>query len=230
MKKERVERVVSDEDIGTAITVVIRHANAHSLPDMAADAPFFRDVFECAIAFVEIKLIGKALVGPGVAIFREVFVPAFGFVLKIPANVVDYEQIQKAVVIHIHPGGGYGPVGPIFRIGPVKACFCRDIRKGTVPIVVIKRIVVDSGDEQVGIPVIIEVADRNPHVVSGSGEPGLACNVSKRTVTIVTKKAIVKFNVVLFQGGEVGAVSEEDIRAAVFVEIKDCDTSCHGGW
>src|SRR5277367_3944261 len=86
----------------------------------------------------------------------------------------------------------------------------------------------DSGDEQVGIPVVIEVADRHAHVVTCAGQPRLRRYIREHTVTIVTKQAIGELGVVLFQGCEVRAIREEDIRAAVLIVVKDGDASGHG--
>ena len=65
VKEEVVEGIVGDEDVGPTIQVVVRDADAHSLPHMRPNAPCLGNVFENAVAFVQEELVRQALVsGP----------------------------------------------------------------------------------------------------------------------------------------------------------------------
>jgi hypothetical protein len=66
-----------------------------------------------------------------------------------------------------------------------------------VAVVSIKGIVMDSGDKQIGISVIVEVANSYTHVVTCAGQPRLDGNVRKHTVSIVTKQAVGVLGIVL---------------------------------
>ena len=196
MKQEGVERIVGDKNIGTSVTIVVRHAYAHPLPDVAADAPLLGNILEGPVTFVQVKLIGQALIRPWVAIFRQTLVPAARLLFIVPANVIDDEQVQQTVAIYVNPSRSHGPVRTIFRIGTIQAGFCRYIGECPVPIVTVEGIAMDSGDKQIGIPVVVEVANRHTHVVTRSGQSRLSRYIRKHTVSIVTKQAVGELNVI----------------------------------
>ena len=53
VKQEIVVPVVGDEKVGPPVEIVVRHAHAHGLPDVRANAPLRRHILEGSIAPVQ---------------------------------------------------------------------------------------------------------------------------------------------------------------------------------
>ena len=63
-----VVAVVGDEQVRPAIQVVVGHADAHALADVASDSPLLGDVPERAVAIIQEKRIGLSFVIPWVTV------------------------------------------------------------------------------------------------------------------------------------------------------------------
>jgi tetratricopeptide (TPR) repeat protein len=62
MEEGVVRGIVRDEDVGSAIEIVICHATTHAFSHMVAQSPFFGNIPEGAVAIVQKELIGLSLV------------------------------------------------------------------------------------------------------------------------------------------------------------------------
>src|ERR1019366_5604573 len=139
-----------------------------------------------------------------------------------PLQVIQYEEVQQAVVVHVHPGGRNGPQRAEFRIATlVQSRFHRDIGESAVAVVVVQRVPVNTRDKQVGVAVVVVIAGGHADVKAGTGQPGGIGNIGKNTFAVVTEQTVSIFWRVLLQGGDVGAISEEDVGPAVAVVVKD---------
>ena len=49
----------------------------------------------------------------------------------------------------------------------------------------------DAGNENVGVPVVVIIADRDSDVEAGSLEPGLLCDIREGAVAIIAKQPVV---------------------------------------
>src|SRR5580658_5935983 len=118
----------------------------------------FADVFEGAIAAIAIEDAS----GGGESAWRAVglpFVAADFAVLRVPEHVTRDEKIEMAVVIVIEEAGRAAPASGRY------ARFGRYIRESPVAIIVIERIFSVVGDVEVGIAVIVVIADGHSHAV-----------------------------------------------------------------
>lgn len=90
--------------------------------------------------------------------------------------------------------------GPYFRIGMVdgrvEAGLHRDVSEGSVTVVVIQGAVVQTGDEEVGMPVVVVIADSDTHVVTRACETGGIGDVGEHSVAIITEKTVSIFGIV----------------------------------
>ena len=86
----------------------------------------------------------------------------------------------------------------------------------------------DSGEENVRMAIVVVVANGYSDVKSRSLESCLFGDIGESAITVVAKETVVILRRGFLQGGDVGAVGEEDIGAAVAVVVEDCDTSGHG--
>ncbi len=91
------------------------------LPTWAAEAPFFRNVLKCAVAFVQKKLVGLAFVELRTAVVGDAPDRAQRLVRVCPLHVIDDEEIEQAVVVHVDPDGRDRPVQTEFRVGTIQA-------------------------------------------------------------------------------------------------------------
>src|SRR6185437_14512700 len=86
----------------------------------------------------------------------------------------------------------------------------------------------NTGDEEVWIPVVVIVADGNASIESRSPQVRLIRYVSECAIAIVAKKAVAIFWVILFQSGQVRAIGEENVEAAIAVVVEDRNPTRHG--
>src|ERR1035438_3838404 len=145
-----------------------------------------------------------------------------------PLQVIQHEEVQEAVIVHVHPGSGNGPQRAEFRVATlVQSRFLRDIGERAVAVVVIQRIPVNARDKQVGVAVVVVIAGSHADVKAGTGQTGGIGNICKNTFAVVTEQTVSIFWRVLLQSGDVGAISEEDVGPAIAVVVEDRDTAGH---
>src|ERR1700733_1706782 len=87
-------------------------------------------------------------------------------IAKIPIEVAEHHQVQVAVVVQVHPGGAGRPAaaGDARTLG--------DISERTVAVVVIELVAAISRDVEVLEPIIVVIANRNSHAVTGALQTG----------------------------------------------------------
>ncbi len=146
-----------------------------------------------------------------------------------PLQVVDDEQIEQAVVVHVDPDGGNRPKWAILGIDPlVEAGLLCHVGERAVAVVVIERVAVDAGDKDIRVAIVVVIADSNANVEAGSFEAGLFCYVGEVAVAVVAEEMVRVFRRRLFKRGDVGAIGEEDVGTAVAVVIEYRDAASHG--
>ena len=101
------------------------------------------------------------------------------------------------------------------------------VGEGAISIVVVERVVVQTGDKQIRMTVVVVVGDGDAVVIAGSGQSGSIGNIGEGALPIVAEEAIPVFARVFPQGGDVCPIGEEDVGAAVAVVVEDRDTACH---
>ena len=77
--------------------------------------------------------------------------------LQVKVHIVRDKQIEMPVTVIIHPGAARIPT--YFRPGLDQACAFRHVRKRSVAMVVIQRVLAVVGDEQIVIAIVIVIAD-----------------------------------------------------------------------
>ena len=190
-----------------------------------------RDVGERAVAVVPVEDVGEGLVRVRVAVRPVALLrgPAHLVLPEAPHAVVDDEEVQVAVAVVVeeararptstlpspgplagHPGGGghvlEGPVAPV----PVE----------DVP--------VDARHVEVGPAVVVEIARGGSHRVAGARDPGPGGDVLEHEPGAVAVEPIREAPVALLQPRDRRPVAEEDVQAAVVVEVEERDPRDHG--
>ena len=181
MKEKLLHSVVSDVDVGETIVVAIRERHPQSSSFFRRDPGALADILECAVAAVAIKNVGCS---------RELFRRTVGMplaaaalaVFRIPFHVAGDKQIQLAVVVIIKETR---------RNRPASSTDTRlrgHVSKAAIPVVMVKNVLSIAGDVEVGIAIIIVVADRDSHAVvavAGFRQASLLGYVSEATVAVL---------------------------------------------
>ena len=175
VEEESVLGVIGHEEIGLAVKVVVGHPDAHTLADVIANAPLLGDIFERAVALVEKELVGESLVIAGMAVLRHTFDDALGNIRIGPLQIVHDEQIEQSVIVHVHPDGRNRPQRAILGIiPPVEAGFLRYVGECAVAVVVIERVAVDAGNEDVRMTIVVVISDGNADIEARAFETSLS--------------------------------------------------------
>src|SRR5450432_2859419 len=115
----------------------------------------------------------RAIAGPPLAAPQIIF--------GSPLDVIGDQQVEITVFVVIEPSGAGGPSTFIGDSG-----LGGDIGKRAVAIVVIQNRAAVAGDIQVGVAVVIEIADRDAlPVVTRAANAGRVGNVGERSVAVV---------------------------------------------
>ena len=116
----------------------------------------------------------------------------------------------------------------IFGIVPlVESGLLCHIAERSVAIVVIQRVAVDAGDKDVGVSVVVVVADGNTNIKPGALQSGSFGYVGERPVAVIAKEMVRVLRRRLFQRGDVRAIGEENVGTSIAVVIKNRDASGH---
>ena len=84
----------------------------------------------------------------------------------------------------------------------------------------------EIGDEEVRIPVIVVIGDRDAEPVSRVGESGLAGHVGEATVTVIPIEQIA-WRTLIFESGKRPTLDEENIEESVAVVVEECGARAH---
>jgi hypothetical protein len=101
----------------------------------------------------------------------------------------------------------------------------RVIFEAAVAEIMIEDVTVDSGDEEIGAPVVIVVGGSGPHRVSRAGDFG---HIAEAQIAFVVEEAVPIARAGLFEGWHLRAIREIDVWAAVAIVIEDGDSARHG--
>ena len=138
-----------------------------------------------------------------------------------PFNVVGDEQIEAAVAIVIEPEGGGAESLTAAEPGAIG-----HVGESAIAVVLEKPVLADCGDVEIGISVVVEIACCHAHAIHLDVEAGAARDFGKRAVAIVAVER--KSRAAGLVTGPIGAVDEENVLPAVFVEIENSDAWAEG--
>src|SRR4051794_26832016 len=102
------------------------------------------------------------------------------------------------------------------RFQAADPCLIGDVRKCSVPVVVVQDILAKLSDKEIGEPVIVEVSPYAAQPVARSGRAGFFRYVRKGAVMVITVKGIRNRNAAAV---EVSSIDEINILPAISIEI-----------
>src|ERR1039458_9382767 len=129
-----------------------------------------------------------------------------GLMRSVPFEIVDDQQIQEPIIVHVHPNGADRPERPIFWIGLIEPGLGRYVGECAVSVVVIERVFVHARDKDIFVPVIIVVANGNAHVIATAGEARLFRNVGEMSFAVIFEKTVRVFRGGLPERVDIGSV------------------------
>ena len=144
----------------------------------------------------------------------------FQFRLAVIDEAAD-EQIEPAIIVVVEPDGAGSPS----RCGD--ACFCCDIGKRTIPVVVIKDAVWILRKVDVRKAIAIVVADGNSHAIGIARYTGFLRDIGERAIAIIVVQRITQRLRRLIEIAR-SAVHQIDIHPAVVVVVEKGAAGAHG--
>src|SRR5215470_4689249 len=114
---------------------------------MRAESGFYRGVAEGTVPVVDQQLIRRGFIHLGMTVVIVTEPVADGFVIEIPFQVVEDDQIEQAVVVYVDPGPRNRPQRTKVCVGLVESGLRAYVGEGSVTVVVIERVVINPGDE-----------------------------------------------------------------------------------
>jgi hypothetical protein len=131
------------------------------------------------------ELIKLRRESPGLAMNQPAgLIPAFEVIVGVGFNVGDHHQVEVAVAVQVSEARGGRPARRR------DAGLCRDIRKCTVSPITIQDSLVQSGDEQVLVSVVVKIGDRTAHTVTSAADPGPLGDILEGSVTAIAKQLV----------------------------------------
>src|SRR4051812_18458214 len=108
--------------------------------------------------------------------------PLIGF--RSPFNVVGHQQVEPAIFVVIKPTRTGRPSTVVGDCS-----FCSDVSESPIAVVVIKNGRAIASHIQVGIPIVVEVSDRDAlTVMSLTTDTSFLCDVGEGSVSVVVIK------------------------------------------
>ena len=156
------------------------------MPFFAARPRRSRHILERAVAAIVVEKASRR----GKRVRRAVGVPVTAtnlVVIGVPIHVAGHEEVEPSVVVVIEKA---------CRNGPASAChpgLGGHIRKRSIAVVVIQNVLAVTGHVQIGIPVVVVVADRHAHPVISIARVGQARrlgNVLKASVAVLAVQPV----------------------------------------
>jgi hypothetical protein len=145
--------VVRNKQIRKTVSVVIRYTDGHSFARVFCDSGLDRNILEAAPAQIAIKAVARALEQSWMTVDAYIasLVTAECVKVRSPLNIIDHEEIRKAVIVVVQPCGSNGPFAASdSRLrGHVFECAIASIS--------VKDVALNAGNKQIHPAVVIEV-------------------------------------------------------------------------
>ena len=135
---------------------------------------------------------------------------------QIEINVVHYDKIQKPIAIEIDEGATRAPA----RLGRKQSPFFGFILERAVPQISIENILPPLRNEQVRVPMIVDVSDAYSLSPSGLPDSCFVRDVFELEAAKIVIKKMFWLSRVLFQPSR---VDQKNVRESVIVVVEDCD-------
>ena len=130
-----------------------------------------------------------------------------------PLHVVADEEIEKAVAVVVEPKGGGAEAFPLAEPGRIG-----DINERSFSCVTEEAVLTNTRDEDIGISVVVVVADSNAHAVELDIKAGSRGYIGEGAVAIVVKEA--KRAAGFLVARPVRTIDEQNVLPAVAIIVE----------
>ena len=217
--------VVGDGDVGPSVVVEVGEHHAHALGFGFSHAGFLAHVGERAVVVVVIEpdALTFVVVGMAVGAVARPVLAAPEVVLRRPLDIVRDQEVEPAVLVVVEPSGAGGPLALVRH-----TCFGCDFGKSSVAIVVIKDRAAVTGDVQIRVAVVVEIAHGHPLPVKTFGpHAGFFRDVGECAVAVVAIERGAE-RLQRFVGVGCARLHEVEVHEAVLVVINPAHARAHG--
>ena len=144
-------------------------------------------------------------------------------VFRRPLDIVRDHEVEPAVFVVVEPAGAGGPLASVGHARPG-----RDVGKSPVAIVVIKDRAAVTGDVQIRVAVVVEIAHGHPLPVKTFGpHAGFFRDVGECAVAVVAiERGAERLRRLVGVGG--GRLHEVEVHEAVLVVVNPAQARAHG--
>src|SRR5262249_37547504 len=138
-------------------------------------------------------------------------------------RIVADDQVQKSIAIVVEPCCACGPLSSILQ-----SRVCCDIGERAVSVVVKERAVRKSSDENVLVPIVVEVRNRYAHAVMlDLTHTRSLGDIYEFPITQVSIESI-SHRLFTFAARCLTAIHEENVLPAVVIKINETNATAHG--
>ena len=216
--------VVCNRDVGPSVVVEVGEYDAHALGFRLAYAGRTARVGESPVVVVVVELDVLALVISGMAVgtVSRTLLTAPQVVFGGPLDVVRDNKIEPSVFVVIEPPGAGGPSSFVGN-----ASFRSDVGESSVAIIVIENRAAITGDVQIRVSVVVEVADGNTlTIVTFAAYAGLFRDIGESAVAVVVVKSAAQ-RVRRLVGVSCRRLDEEEIHEPILIVVDPGNACAH---
>src|SRR6266446_5529710 len=186
VKQILLHAIVGNIDVGKSVAIVIGERHTQTVPFLGCNFRALAHILECAVSAIVVENVGGAWKFSGRTVGMKIAAAVFA-VLRVPVHVARDEEIQLAVVIIVEKSGRDGPPAtPDTRLGG-------NVSEGAISVVVIENVFAIAGDVEIGIAVVVVIADGHAHAVvsvAGICQTSLLGHVGETAVLVLPVKPV----------------------------------------
>ena len=224
MEEQRRRGITSQVDIRPPVVIKVgcngRESKGRTrLPDSG----FLRNILERPIPAIAIQKLAAGTETARTARRRHTFPvtvwirAGLGHFADVVVGVGGDEEVQVAVTVVIDEGRAGIPGGVIGGRFGNQSRLRRDVRKRTVAIIAVKRVLAPIGDEKVQAAIVVVIAHGNALAPTGSPQAGLIGNVGEGAIVVVAIEAVGGLRGRIFK---TGPAYDEDVQPAIAIVIQ----------
>ena len=221
-------RVAGQENVGPTVLVHVERDRGEAVrTGEGADAGFFGDIGEGAVAVVAEKILLQRRHAHGATVDGQALVIAVGNLHRrlramdqVDVEVIGDEQVEQAVAIALDERAS-GGVANAWLQEP--GLFCH-VGEGAVAVVTVEAILAVAGDEEVVEAIVVVIADADTHGPARLAEAGFLGDVGEGAVAVVLVESIAGpgRNAVQAATGE-----QENIHPSIVVVVDEGAAGAH---
>ena len=148
--------------------------------------------------------------------------------IHFPFAIVGDEQVQKPIVVVVHPGSRDGPHLLAIKNTAAHTRFVGDVGEGAIVVVVEQLVLTCVNHVDIGPPIVIVIPDSHAHAIAFAGHTCFFSHIGEGAIVVVVVQPIPVFGALFLERRDGGSVYHIDIQVAVVVVIEKSYSRHHG--